>query len=149
MARMMPVDEEEVANAGYKYNTSINPTYLPGRYNNFSLPRTHFIQKQVLQIPASVSPFFRIPLFWLSFHNFPLYIYKQLCLWTYKKDKYLNLYFHPWEFTDLKDKERFGFPSYVTKNCGKEMISRMDGFISWLKLKNCPFSTFKEFLKNI
>ncbi|MDB5120450.1 MAG: polysaccharide deacetylase [Sphingobacteriales bacterium] len=149
MARMMPVDEHEVSKAGYIYNTSINPTFLPGRYNNFSLPRTFFKQKGVIQIPASVTPLIRIPLFWLAFHNFPLFIYKQLCKWTYNRDNYLNLYFHPWEFTDLDNKQRFGFPLYVTKNCGTQMHDRMDIFIKWLKLNCYTFGTFKDFLKTI
>ena len=147
MPRMMPVDELEVSKAGFVYNTSINPTYLPGRYNNFALPRTFFIQKGVIQIPASVTPVMRIPLFWLAFHNFPLFIYKQLCRWTYNRDKYLNLYFHPWEFTDLDDKPRFGFPSYITKNCGIDMHKRMDDLIKWMKQNNYTFGTFKDFLK--
>jgi len=149
MARMMPVDEKEIEKAGYTYNTSINPTYLPGRYNNFNISRTHFIKDNVLQIPASVSPLIRFPLFWLSFHNLPLSVYKTLASWTYKKDKYLNIYFHPWEFTDLNDFERFGFPGYVRKNTGTKMIGRMESLISWMKVKNYPFGTFQEFIKNL
>ena len=149
MARMMPVDEKEIKKAGYTYNTSINPTYLPGRYNNFNISRTHFIKDNVLQIPASVSPVVRFPLFWLSFHNLPLSIYKTLASWTYKKDKYLNIYFHPWEFTDLNDFERFGFPGYVRKNTGIKMIERMEALISWMKHKNYPFGTFQEFIKTL
>ncbi|MBB6236902.1 peptidoglycan/xylan/chitin deacetylase (PgdA/CDA1 family) [Pedobacter sp. AK013] len=149
MARMMPVDEKEIERAGYIYNTSINPTYLPGRYNNFNISRTHFIKNNVLQIPASVSPLIRFPLFWLSFHNLPLSVYRTLASWTYKKDKYLNIYFHPWEFTDLNDFERFGFPGYVRKNTGKKMIDRMEIFISWMKGKNYPFGTFQEFIKKL
>ena len=34
MPRMMKVDEKEVEKAGYSYNSSVNPTFLPGRYNN-------------------------------------------------------------------------------------------------------------------
>ncbi|MCX2492839.1 polysaccharide deacetylase family protein [Pedobacter sp. PF22-3] len=149
MARMMPVDEKEIEKAGYTYNTSINPTYLPGRYNNFNISRTHFIKDNVLQIPASVSPLIRFPLFWLSFHNLPLGIYKTIASWTYRKDKYLNIYFHPWEFTDLKDFERFGFPGYVSKNTGIKMIERMEALISWMKVKNYPFGTFQEFIKTL
>lgn len=147
MARMMPVDEQEIFKAGYTYNTSINPTFLPGRYNNFGLPRTYFYKENVLQIPASVSPFIRFPLFWLSFHNLPLSLYKFLAQWTYKKDKYLNIYFHPWEFTDLDDAERFGFPAYVRKNTGEKMIHRMDEFIKWMKSKNYTFGTFQDFIQ--
>ncbi|WP_316826354.1 polysaccharide deacetylase family protein [Pedobacter miscanthi] len=149
MARMMPVDEKEIEKAGYTYNTSINPTYLPGRYNNFNISRTHFIKDNVLQIPASVSPLVRFPLFWLSFHNLPLSIYKTLASWTYKKDKYLNIYFHPWEFTDLNDFERFGFPGYIRKNTGIKMIERMEALVWWMKAKNYPFGTFQQFIKNL
>ncbi|PWS26093.1 polysaccharide deacetylase [Pedobacter yonginense] len=149
MARMMPVDEKEVAKAGYAYNTSINPTYLPGRYNNFNVSRTFFKKENVLQIPASVSPLVRFPLFWLSFHNLPLVAYKALASWTYKKDHYLNIYFHPWEFTDLDNFERFGFPGYVRKNTGDKMIQRMDKLISWMKSKKYPFGTFRDFIKTI
>ena len=74
MPRMYPVDEKEIFKAGYQYNSSINPTYLPGRYNNFNKPRTYFKQEDVLQIRASVSPIIRFALFWLSFHNLPLWM---------------------------------------------------------------------------
>ncbi|UKT64189.1 polysaccharide deacetylase family protein [Pedobacter mucosus] len=149
MARMMPVDEVEIQKAGYTYNTSINPTYLPGRYNNFNISRTFFTKEKVLQIPASVSPIVRFPLFWLSFHNLPLSIYKFLVSWTYKKDNYLNVYFHPWEFTALNDFKRFGFPKYVSKNTGVDMIERMDNLISWMKEKKYSFGTFQEFIETI
>ncbi|MBC7915358.1 MAG: polysaccharide deacetylase, partial [Pyrinomonadaceae bacterium] len=62
---------------------------------------------------------------------------------------YLNLYYHPWEFTNLKDKERFGFPGYVSKNSGEDMTQRMDLLIKSFKAKGYPFGTFKEFIKTI
>ena len=34
MPRMSPVSDDAVENAGYFYNSSINPTFLPGRYKN-------------------------------------------------------------------------------------------------------------------
>jgi peptidoglycan/xylan/chitin deacetylase (PgdA/CDA1 family) len=149
MPRMYPVDEKEVEKAGYLYNSSINPTYLPGRYNNFNKPRTYFYQDNVLQIPASVSPVFRFPLFWLSFHNLPMWVYKVLAHWTYKKDNYLNIYLHPWEFTDLNQPEKFNFPGYVVRNSGQNLVDRLDDFIVFLKAKNYPFGTFKQFIATI
>ena len=85
MARMMPVDELEIAKAGYQYNSSINPTWLPGRYNNLDKPRSYFKESGVWQLPASVSSLFRFPLFWLSFHNLPLNIYTFLAKRQLKK----------------------------------------------------------------
>ena len=149
MPRMQPVDEKEIFKAGYKYNSSINPTYLPGRYNNFDKPRTYFIEENVLQIPASVTPIIRFPLFWLSFHNLPVWLYSYLCKITLKKDGYLNIYFHPWEFTNLNQKERFNFPSYVSKNTGEKMIERMDNLIVRMLANNSKFGTFKDLLKKI
>ena len=146
MARMKPVDEKEIANAGYFYNSSINPTWLPGRYNNLFKPRTFYKEKGTWQLPGSVTPLIRFPLFWLSFHNLPLNIYQWLAEKTYKKDGYLNIYFHPWEFTDLLNKERFGFPTYVSRNSGLKMIERMDFFIGYLKQKGYRFSTISDFL---
>lgn len=149
MARMQPVDEAEVARAGYTYNSSINPTWLPGRYNNLGKSRTFFKEAGVWQLPASVSPWVRFPLFWLSFHNLPLWLYQFMAKETYKKDSYLNVYFHPWEFTDITDKQKFGFPGYVRRNTGDKMLHRMDRFISWLRAANYPFATIREFIHQL
>lgn len=145
MARMMPVDEKEIFKAGYKYNSSINPTYLPGRYNNLSKPRALFYQDHVLQLPSSVTPLIRFPLFWLTFHNLPLPLIKWMCKRTYQKDGYLNLYFHPWEFTDLNQPERFNFPNYVVRNSGKKFADRITAFIGWAKNKNYSFCKTNDF----
>lgn len=149
MPRMMPVSEKEIENAGYIYNSSINPTFLPGRYNNLNIPRTYFKQGNVIQLPASVTPIFRIPLFWLSFHNFPLWYYKHLFKKTYHKDGYINIYFHPWEFFDLNDKDRFGFPGYVSRNSGHKMTERMDRLMAWIKQNNYKTDTISNFIDTI
>jgi peptidoglycan/xylan/chitin deacetylase (PgdA/CDA1 family) len=149
MARMMPVDETEIAKAGYEYNSSINPTWLPGRYNNFNKPRSWFYDHDVLQIPASVSPLIRFPLFWLSFHNLPLSLLKSMASAAHKKDGYLNLYFHPWEFTDLHDKEKFGFPAYVSKNSGEAFVRRISNFIDWATDKGYTFGRTDGFCEKI
>lgn len=144
MARMMPVPEEEVYNAGYIYNSSINPTYLPGRYNKLNEPRTYFMREGVWQIPASVTPLIRFPLFWISFHNLPLSLYCALAGRTLKKDGYLNVYFHPWEFMSIGPKSKYNFPFYVTKNTDQKMIDRLGKFIEWALKKGHKFEhTYK------
>ena len=149
MPRMMPVNEIEVENAGYTYNSSINPTWLPGRYNNLHISRTYFKLRNVLQLPASVSPFLRIPLFWLSFHNFPIGLYQYFIKRCYKKDGYINLYFHPWEFIDLNDREKYGFPTYVSKNSGVLMEKRMDLFLNWLNQQGYPNTKIQQFVEKL
>jgi len=140
MPRMRPVLMKDVLAAGYLYDSSINPTWLPGRYNNFHLPRTIYHEAGVKRIPASVSPGVRIPLFWLSFKNMPYNLYLQLCKQTLDKDGYLCLYFHPWEFTPI---EQFGLPSYTRRWCGPALVERLLQLVKDLS-KDAEFVTMNQ-----
>lgn len=141
MARLQAVSDQAIWEAGYAYNSSMNPTYLPGRYNHFWQKRTAFYSQQLLQIPVSVMPFIRFPLFWLSFKNLPLLLYQAASLLTLQVDQYLNLYFHPWEFTDLT---AFSLPRYVKRYSGHLMLRRLEQYLTWLQ-PQAKFITFAEF----
>lgn len=149
MARMMPVDEKEIRAAGYKYNSSLNPTFIPGRYNNLRSPRTWFYKENVLQIPASVTPTFRIPLFWLTCHNFPAFLYRWLAARTLRHDGYIVIYFHPWEFTNLKARKEFNLPFIITNQSGEGMIKRLSQLIDYFHKKGKTFETFTDFIQTI
>lgn len=148
MPRMMPIDEAELHNASYEYNSSLNPTCIPGRYNHLMRPRSIFKDKGVWQIPASVSYPLRIPLFWISLHQFPLSIYKHLCNTAIRKDGYLNVYFHPWEFYNQLDRPELGVPGLIQKNSGDKLVSRLEQVICYYKNKNIPFTTLSILLKD-
>ncbi len=141
MPRMRQVDVQIIKQAGFTYDSSINPTRLPGRYNYTHLPRTSFFDQNLLRIPASVSPFFRLPLFWLAFKNMPYMLYKYLAKRTLKKDGYLNLYFHPWEFANLKT---YSLPGYVKKPSGVQLLKKLDRLITDLKTMGA-FDQLKNF----
>ncbi|MDR1405965.1 MAG: polysaccharide deacetylase family protein [Prevotellaceae bacterium] len=145
MARMMPVDAAEIRAAGYRYNASLNPTFIPGRYNHFRAPRLPFMQDGLLQLPASVTPRLRIPLFWLAMHNLPFCLYQTLCRAAAERDKYLNIYFHPWEFTDLHPKEKFGLPRYITRHSGQGMLSRLERLTVYLQKHRFPFGCLHQY----
>jgi peptidoglycan/xylan/chitin deacetylase (PgdA/CDA1 family) len=145
MPNMMPIDARPIIDAGYLYNSSLNPTFLPGKYNNLNKPRRVFYEERLCQIPASVSATFRIPLFWLSLHNLPMSIYKRMCLKAIKKDGYLNLYFHPWEFVDLSAPE-VKLPSYIVRNSGDKLVARLSRLIDCFKENQFRFGTLKECL---
>nr|WP_293841966.1 polysaccharide deacetylase family protein [uncultured Arsenicibacter sp.] len=130
-ARMGAVDVMDVAHAGYVYNSSLHPTYLPGRYNHWGKPCRPFLEKSVLQIPASVTPTLRIPLFWLSLKNFPFGVYRQLCLQTLRRFGFLNLYVHPWEFTDLSDYVKI--PDYVRRHSRDLLLERVEQLLRFLQ----------------
>jgi peptidoglycan/xylan/chitin deacetylase (PgdA/CDA1 family) len=145
MPRLQPVSNEALVAAGYQYNSSMNPTYLPGRYNHFTKPRTLFSEGGLWQLPASVTPWVRFPLFWISFHNLPVKLYQWLAQWTLKNDGYLNTYFHPWEFVALEAK-KYNFPGYVCKNTGVAMADRLEQFIVWGKKKGHSFARTDHFI---
>lgn len=148
MPRMMPVNETEVADAGYLYNSSVNPTFLPGRYNNLHVKRTYFVKDKVLQLPASVSPLLRVPLFWLSFHNFPVGLYRFFAKRCINNTKYLNVYFHPWEFCNLTNPD-FKLPGFTIKNTDDKMKNRFEEFIKWSLKNNYTFGRTVDFVKSI
>jgi peptidoglycan/xylan/chitin deacetylase (PgdA/CDA1 family) len=143
MPRMRAVDMSEVIKAGYEYDSSINPTWVPGKYNNLHISRTVYMDQGMKRIPASVSPHLRIPLFWLSFKNFPYSLFKQLAIQTLEKDGYVCLYFHPWEFIDINNLD---LPAFTRKLCGQPLLDRLDQLIIDLKSKGYEFSTIRDFL---
>jgi peptidoglycan/xylan/chitin deacetylase (PgdA/CDA1 family) len=147
MARMMPLRAAAVNEAGYLYNSSLNPTWIPGRYNNLKKPRKLFWQDRLLQFPASVSPYLRIPLFWLGFHNYPIWFYLRLCEQVLKKDGYANIYFHPWEFVDYEKEGGAIYPKYVVRNSGEAMLKRTETLIKWGLQKGYAFDTTINWLQ--
>jgi peptidoglycan/xylan/chitin deacetylase (PgdA/CDA1 family) len=141
MARLQKVNDSAIAGAGYAYNSSMNPTYLPGRYNNFFQPRTAYYADSLLNIPVSVTPVARFPLFWLSFKNLPLPLYQAASWITLRCDRYLSLYFHPWEFTDIS---AFQLPRYIKRRSGQAMLDRLERYLTWLK-PQADFITYADF----
>jgi hypothetical protein len=139
MPNMASFNKLLINEAGYQYDSSINPTYLPGKYNYLKYPITPFQFHNVTEIPASVVPFIRFPLFWLSFKNLPLHFYIQLCNFTLARTGFLNLYFHPWEFADL---DSFKIPSFIKTPNEKKLIEKLRKFIQYYQ--NKPDVEFKN-----
>ena len=144
--RMFPVSDEDIEKAGYLYNSSLNPAFIPGRYMHLTTPRTWFMRNEVMEIPASVSPHLRIPLFWLALHNFPEWFYHCLVRQVLRHDGYFVTYFHPWEFYNLKEHPEFKMPFIIKNHCGHELEQRLDRFIKAMKADKQEFITFTEFV---
>ncbi len=142
MPRMLEVNQNDLLEAGYAYDSSLHPTWIPGRYNHFSESKTIYKKNGLIIFPASVSPFFRTPLFWLSFKNFSSKKYSTLvqkCLTGYG---YANIYMHPWEFADLSP---YKLPSYIAKN-QNHMTDKLGHFLEHFKDK-AQFISINNFLK--
>lgn len=147
--RMFAVDDKVLIREGYSYNSSINPAFIPGRYMHLNVSRTPFMKDGVLQIPASVTPLFRFPLFWLSAHHLPLWLYEALVRRTLKHDGYFNTYFHPWEFVRILHVPEYGVPFLIGHNTGEPMRKKLQHLIQMLKAEDAVFLTYYEFEKTI
>lgn len=136
MARLASVDQGLIAAAGYAYNSGENPTWIPGRYNNFFRPRHARVEEtgrgELVQIPTAVTPLVRWPLFWLSFKNAPLGMTKVATQWCLGSDRVAALYFHPWELCGLG---AYRLPRMVAGLDGAEYVARMREYLQWLKDK--------------
>lgn len=143
--RMMEVDGNELASAGYLYNSSLHPTLIPGRYNHLDQSRTPFVKDGMLQIPCSVTPWLRLPVFWMACHHYPQWLYKALCRRTLRHDGQFVVYFHPWEFVDLASNPAWRIPWYISRNSGKPMEQRLKAMIEMFKGQNAQFITYCDF----
>lgn len=143
--RMFPVDDAALKNHGFRYNSSLNPAFVPGRYMHLDVPRTKFVKDGLMQIPASVTPWVRFPLFWLALHVLPLWLYIGLVKRTLRHDGFFMTYFHPWEFSSLSERAaELKVPRLIRMNLGKPMVSRLERLIVALREAGAKFSPIRE-----
>ncbi len=144
MPRMEDISRAAVKEAGYLYDSSLHPTWIPGRYNHFDKPRILFHNEGIWELPASVTPVMRIPVFWLAFKNFPAGFYNMLCKRIMNHDGYVVMYVHPWEFTDLSAQP---LPKMVKRVDGEALLNRLDRLFTYLG-KHASFSTHKSLIED-
>ncbi|MBQ6079965.1 MAG: polysaccharide deacetylase family protein [Muribaculaceae bacterium] len=146
--RMFPVDDQQLEHLGYKYNSSLHPAFIPGRYMHLTVPRTPFFKGKVLQIPTSVFPGVRLPLFWLACHHYPQQLYRKLCMWTLRHDGLFVIYFHPWEFIPLGAHPEWNIPRLIKHNSGEEMERRLEKLIQSFKEEQANFVTYTQYAQS-
>jgi peptidoglycan/xylan/chitin deacetylase (PgdA/CDA1 family) len=145
MPLMQDIDVDDVAAAGYLYDSSLHPTWLPGRYNHLRSKRTVRKERGLWILPASVTPVARIPVFWLAFKNIPFHIYTRLCDSILKKDGYLVFYVHPWEFSDLSSYKTL--PHLVKRKDAEALTLKLGKLFSYFTAKGYTFDTHLNFVR--
>lgn len=102
---------EILGELGYIYDSSIHPTFIPGKYNYLRFPtqpyhpsKTDLSRKgcmKILEIPISVFPLLKIPISWWWMRNMGVW-------WTiFATRSLLNkgypvvFYIHPWELIQI------------------------------------------------
>lgn len=142
--RMQKTNFTAMKKLGYLYDSSVNPAFIPGRYNNFNIPTRPYQKQGITVIPTSVATPLRIPLFWLALHLFPEKLYHLLAKTSIKKNGYFTTYFHPWEFTNLH--QHSSVPKYIQHGSGAKLERKLSRLISTLKKSGYDFQTYSDYL---
>lgn len=144
--RMQKINYKNLKEWGFLYDTSVNPAFIPGRYNNLNVPRKPFLKDGLVELPTSVATGMRVPMFWLSLHLFPKKVYCSLAKKVAKRDGYFATYSHPWEFADIMNQK--GVQKYIKHNSGEKLVGRLDYLIKYLKKSGCEFVTYAEYIND-
>jgi peptidoglycan/xylan/chitin deacetylase (PgdA/CDA1 family) len=142
-ARLQPTDPAAILAAGYRWDSSENPIWLPGRYNHLGDPRVPYRKGELVELPISASPRLRIPLFWLAWKNLPMAIVRDASARCLERDGLLNVFWHPWEFVDLS---RSGLPRYMRAVDGERACDRLAAYLEWLRPRGA-FRTISEWVR--
>jgi peptidoglycan/xylan/chitin deacetylase (PgdA/CDA1 family) len=135
-----------IKEAGFSYDSSLHPTWVPGKYNDILKPRNPFVRSGLTVIPVSVGVF--VPFSWFWFRNFGLLYAKTCSLLALLYSRYINIYFHPWEFVDLtKIPERNQIWSLIKRRTGKKVTTDLERYIDWCLKKGLKPETLSGFLK--
>ena len=130
--------------AGYEYDSSLHPAYLPGYYNHSKKPlRIHrpIADLKMVEIPIAVMPRIRLPIVWMFMRLLGVR-YTQLGVDVLEKRGInANLYFHSWEFVPMHSKN---VPFYFTRKTGPRFVRMLDEFIRINKKKGHRFCRLEE-----
>ena len=127
----------------FLYDSSIHPTFIPGRYMNLFKKRKIHKISEVIEVPLSVLPITRLPIFWLAFKNFPLFYSKIFTKINFLFDNYTLLMFHPWEFADLSS---INIPKYI-KGDYRKLLDKLEKYIRFCKKSGYEFETIEDYLQ--
>jgi glycosyltransferase involved in cell wall biosynthesis len=139
--RFAPTDLKAIESAGYSYDSSINPIWLPGRYNGWKHPRRAFRAGSLTRIPLSATPLLRLPLFWLAFKNLPMRLIRATTRACLRSDGYAALVFHPWELCD--DLASYGLPRSVRRIEGEALQDRLIAYLRWAS-RRATFASYSQ-----
>ena len=124
--RLQYVPASVLAGAGYGYDASLHPTYVPGRYNGLHWSRTPWVEGSVVRVPISVLPGLRVPLSWLWFRWWGATLTGWAARHGLGTTPYCQVYFHPWEAVPVAE---CGIPWYFSRGTGARFVEALARFL--------------------
>jgi peptidoglycan/xylan/chitin deacetylase (PgdA/CDA1 family) len=134
----------ELSNFGFKYDSSLHPTLMPGKYMGIFKKRKIHDIGSLIEIPPSVLPLIRLPIAWVFFKNFGKTYPKIFTKINNLFSDYTMLIFHPWEFSDLSN---MNLSPIIKRKHGRELLDMLENYIIFCKKNNYQFFTVSDYLK--
>lgn len=117
-----------VRDAGFVYDASPHPTWIPGRYFGLHLSRAPWLEEGITRVPISVLPGLRMPVSWMWFQFAGPRLGLLGARLALLRAPYLHLYFHPWEAVSLRP---LGARPPLSRRTGKVFLGTVDRLLTW------------------
>jgi hypothetical protein len=132
-----------VRDAGFAYDASPHPTWIPHRYFGLRFRRSPWRKEGITKVPISVLPGIRMPVSWMWFQAVGPRLGLLGARLALIGAPYLHLYFHPWEAVSLR---RFGAPPPFSLRTGPVFLDALDRLLTWSSGKLEP-ATVREIVE--
>jgi peptidoglycan/xylan/chitin deacetylase (PgdA/CDA1 family) len=137
---------------GFEYDSSINPTYIPGEYGVPFAPLSPYrpsktsVRKRgdrnFIELPVAVNPIVPIPLGAAFIRNFGSWWAKLGIKMLWSLGAPAIIYMHPKDVVEVPSSSRV--PWYLKRNSGEECLRRMDDIIKFCKRERAKILTLEE-----
>ncbi len=144
--RFSPAPAALLADAGFSYDSSVHPTWVPGRYNHLGrslVPSRH--ECGLWQVPLSVVPGVRLPVSWIWLRNLPGPL---LDLAAARLVSPACLYLHAWELCDL-GRLAPALPWPVRRNTGPALAARLVRLCAGLRARGFSRRTVSWYVDHL
>ncbi len=138
---LLPCPPSVLRAAGFEYDASPHPTWVPGRYNGLRWPRSPWVEEEIARVPISVLPWIRVPVSWIWYRSMGPTVGRLALRLASARAPYLHLYFHPWEAISIR---RLGIPMWLALGTGMKFIHALDCLLEWAapRLSAIPVAEF-------
>lgn len=125
---LLPCPAAPLLAAGFTYDASPHPTWVPGRYNGLGLPRRPWCEDGLVRLPISVLPVARLPVSFFWYRAAGSLLGRLGAAAALRGAPYLHLYFHPWEAEEVR---RHGAPAWLAVRTGARFVAMLDDLLGW------------------
>jgi len=129
---------------GIRYDSSLHPTYVPGRYSHHRETMDIHDVDGVVRVPVSVTPRLRMAYSWFWFRVGGGWYSRMCTKATERKMDFVTIYFHPWDFVDLRKMD--GLSYFYTRNTHRS-LDMLETYLEWVEGRGYRFTTMGDYLQ--